>query len=896
LVFISAIQPSESRGKDFFYDRIIPFLTSIPLLSAWHLAPEENSNYTVTPLSGDSSLIHCVLEAIVCIGRVSGFSTQQSTYFKYSICNSLFNIVRNDIKVIQSISTGEIDLLRIAVNTMAIEAGNQAFEGSLATHTELINSKFCLDDIKNRINHLDEQRLAPPPLCQLNYSVAAKSSVCNWSLFGRFCKDVTLDHLIGDAPTPAICRPVELTKLMDRVSNFMDVTNAMRNTLNLCILLSNQKSLIKNSYTLRICLIKHLFIRVLPIPLPINHPERDTKCFWHSQAMRHETQFDILRLLNMICRHFTAASLSVKYTRTGDAVRILTISCMAAICDATLRKIASDIPSPVSLHYSGLAPGPVKPYGFDMGNFAIESEYLQFNTPETSAARTQVLDYFFQLKQVIAKDHVIFRFDKSNECGAADKQFIRQICLQNGFDTGNEELYITGENCEILDNYPEIGYVRDLIFTFKLIMVPSSDSLPEVRLWNPADASLKWSSKNGVMFVQGFNRRLECIYPDIEIELDSAFPSQANRGLFSRLWRFLGLTAKPRASPSSANPSVLAGERVDTEDDVLHLKTLPNFEDTMGARDSEVMLQYLTAPYLRIPLLLNFFSNEKRLKSLRSFEMQQVLDAALFEPGRWQEEYEKAAPTQIPAPTRNHLSTPVGLLFNEIIMSPNIILSSIKAMLERVVDMDSGRFSEISESILYVLRLAVRIEGYLLFLIKNHNFHKLQNEAITRGEKTVFQGAYTEAAVRGLQCSDETIEEALNCRTEMRSFMDTKLFKIVARWIKRAKMEGKMMLACKLHAHLAFIYRNIEVSELNAKNVFAQFASQIFLANNFKYDLEFGEEVPSGSGGFFSRKANDENITEDLGIPQIELYDMFQRNRRRIMDWLTSHPTHANEV
>ena len=62
-------------------------------------------------------------------------------------------------------------------------------------------------------------------------------------------------------------------------------------------------------------------------------------------------------------------------------------------------------------------------------------------------------------------------------------------------------------------------------------------------------------------------------------------------------------------------------------------------------------------------------------------------------------------------------------MFNEIIMSPNVILTAIQQMLEKAIDMDSGRYSDLSESILYVTRLAIRVEGYLLFLVRNKKFH-----------------------------------------------------------------------------------------------------------------------------------------------------------------------------
>lgn len=60
---------------------------------------------------------------------------------------------------------------------------------------------------------------------------------------------------------------------------------------------------------------------------------------------------------DLVSRHFAAASLSLKVTRSFDAVRMLTMSCLAALTDVVMRVVACDTPSPCSLHYSGRAKG-----------------------------------------------------------------------------------------------------------------------------------------------------------------------------------------------------------------------------------------------------------------------------------------------------------------------------------------------------------------------------------------------------------------------------------------------------------------------------------------------------------------------------------------------------------
>jgi hypothetical protein len=212
-------------------------------------------------------------------------------------------------------------------------------------------------------------------------------------------------------------------------------------------------------------------------------------------------------------------------------------------------------------------------------------------------------------------------------------------------------------------------------------------------------------------------------------------------------------------------------------------------------------------------------------------------------------------------------------------------------MLEKSIEMDTGVYSEICESILYIVRLSVRLEAHIFFLVRNGLFITLSNK--NADEKDKLSGAYYEALVRGLDYTEMSINDALGCLKKIRILLDEKIFKIIARWIKRAKEDGHIAIACMLHAHIAYLFRNVEYAELTPTKVFAILASQIFLFSNFKYDIDLDLK---DTKSIRNRKLADTDIRDDLGISQVELFDMFQLNRNKIMNWLLSDSDHRNAV
>lgn len=76
---------------------------------------------------------------------------------------------------------------------------------------------------------------------------------------------------------PPILRPVELTLVPDSVSTFEDVANTLTHAAEVCTLLSNQRTVMKNTFFLRASLITHLVTRVSAKPQRILRTARE----WH---------------------------------------------------------------------------------------------------------------------------------------------------------------------------------------------------------------------------------------------------------------------------------------------------------------------------------------------------------------------------------------------------------------------------------------------------------------------------------------------------------------------------------------------------------------------------------------------------------------------------------------
>jgi hypothetical protein len=114
---------------------------------------------------------------------------------------------------------------------------------------------------------------------------------------------------------------------------------------------------------------------------------------------------------------------------------------------------------------------------------------------------------------------------------------------------------------------------------------------------------------------------------------------------------------------------------------------------------------------------------------------------------------------------------------------------------------------------------------------------------------------------------------------------------MVRRWCDQATRANKVSRACELHAHLAYIFGNIPSSEFTVDNITQLVASNIFLTTRYVYDLA------AENGAMYGRTEPERRGLESgLGIPDTEMFDLFQSRRSLILDFLDGDQERANET
>lgn len=183
-----------------------------------------------------------------------------------------------------------------------------------------------------------------------------------------------------------------------------------------------------------------------------------------------------------------------------------------------------------------------------------------------------------------------------------------------------------------MKNFPEFKCFRDIVFFWKFFLNTDRKAFKnyvtqegtEVELVGRMDSQLsfEWDEQNGGYNVACFGDYIRC-RPN---------PNQTDP--------VTGKIIPPdqlptHRYPSTATPSFyVPAPAIRTEDDVIYRPNLPSFEDNFGQvlnqRDSELLISYLTVPYMRIPLLLTFFGSDDRIHKLQRLRVRNFKSIPLY--------------------------------------------------------------------------------------------------------------------------------------------------------------------------------------------------------------------------------------------------------------------------
>jgi len=815
------------------------------------------------------------MEAVHYTHRRLGMSSDGSKIVSSMIRYWVAKWTLSDLRQAPSIKESDRCLVRIGAEQLAYSVSKLNSMGDAVLRTVKNLAEDVIATVNSKKN-LDEDSLHPPPLISLGNG---KHEYEDFSGFERILRVTTPG--MGPKKLPREFVSVLFDRLPKKVEDFESMLNALRICNELCLQLTNQES-IKHPKILQMALIQHVVTELVPIPQPpssivdkslkgcSNNPLRPTRrCLW-DQPMKLETKREILFLTHKLAEHFATASLSVLSSSSLDGARIVVTTCLWAYMDVMFRTIPSDESSVVFdvIHdeknrYTLSVNG--------MQNIRNFESYLMC-MPRLALAQSAVREYF---EAVSEHDRKLQRRPiKGIEMGI---ELVTRIMKELGMDVSDSK--------EVLQQYA-VCIKEDPEDPEKLRHIPGTlmYDYPELRILRDLPLVLKRANYHPT----GGLLRLERDAAEIVHKIDKGKVKSSIPGLDQ-----IGTPPTRRGSKADVAYYIKRTEGVkkcETEDDVLYTRDLPTFENKIFGQDCELLLSYLTVPYMRIPLVLGFFSTPERVRALQVPELRDLLESVVFEPGRWISPKNSAnVPTAVPA-NPIEIGTSNGLLLSELSRSPRHVTGSLVRLLRLAADARDGKYNSNGALILYfATRMAARIEGFMQYLINlSETFKFGRKKKRSRGVvAAVASNIWSECEKSCLQllgyCMDcptedadpeEPIEEdtqevkALKeAREELREAYETlDIYETLSKWAEKAISAKQWIAGNRCQVHIALLYAHMSTAEYveNPEHL------KRFLASSF-YVL---------TRHTFGARSED---NEEIDFPESEFFYVLQQQRLTIL-------------
>jgi len=356
-------------------------------------------------------------------------------------------------------------------------------------------------------------------------------------------------------------------------------------------------------------------------------------------------------------------------------------------------------------------------YGFELGHYIVATQGLLFKLPELAICRAKVIEYFSYSEPHYKKKLLTFSNDL---LGPEYTQLYATLQTLTGATSS-----MLGTNLmewargAVHFKFQEVRQVLQAVLIFRCVQTnpvgmfsfsnrqhsqnasPTWDNVsysPEMNVYQSGQAiivavggsELPQVSKNKPKYIS---------YTSAEFVL--------NEFLYKNYLNFASNSEKKNYRPVE----------IKNEDDILHCKTLPSFDNSLSQQDSEQLLSYLTVPYLRLPLITSFFASEDRCHALRDPTLRSIFESILFEQGNLVPFSDAYLPQQVPTEDPKLIGTQYGLLFNELIHNPQLIIDNLIKIFHSSLELDVGLHSPNTHIILYVSRILAQVENYVEWLL-----------------------------------------------------------------------------------------------------------------------------------------------------------------------------------
>lgn len=455
-----AILPAKENQPDKLYDLLLPYLVDKPIDQIVYESESDKFFEYRFPQKSDTAYVRTMLEAVHYLLKRHGISDAKSTQLLFSIESQFLEFIQHDLSFIRKIGNSERKIVELCCdeysrNSARLGSQNLLNSSQLSIILGYVRElKSALDSIPcnegDAVVHQPSMQFAPSELTSLE-----QDSLSIFPLFDRLRRTEDVNGLAGPPIVLPQYVPIDMLQIPVVVNTLGDALEAIRYCDRLCTLISVQQHCVKNRSYLKLSLIEHTFVKILPCPKPKSSL---VPCIWQT-PMSYSLQLDICICLGRILEHFISAAFSLHNNKPLDAIKLIITGSIAAMVDVTIRHVSTDQTSEFCLHYIGQRGGGLgNGFGISMASFDTQSETIELHTPDLCVARQAILDYFYDQKSL----KKIFNWEGGHQLDEPTAEFLSNIANSLAFPADAKSLisYVTTRNQLINKNYPEFHILR----------------------------------------------------------------------------------------------------------------------------------------------------------------------------------------------------------------------------------------------------------------------------------------------------------------------------------------------------------------------------------------------------------------------------------------------------